>query len=610
MASTSQAPRPLTPSLSGASFKSFADRGLLSAKTVASLPYELSTPIQEQTIEPGVKGLDILARAKTGTGKTVAFLLPAVERYITRANASSPTQVPILVLSPTRELAQQIGVEAQKISTGRGKLSVHCLVGGNNIKTEVSKLRGSRVDIVVVTPGRLIDHLENYGLAERFRTLQCLVLDEADRLLDQGFEPELQRILKMLPNRQTTPRQTLFFSATMPPKVQKLAATFLLPTHVNISTIAENEDSTHEHVPQEVAFVEPNDLYGAAVTLIDAAFKENPKAKIIAFFPTAREVGLFFEMYCALLQRVGRQDIIPFEIHSRKSQPQREKALAGFRTAEGSILFSSDVTARGIDVPDVSAVFQIGLPANGEQYVHRVGRTARAGKGGRAFLLLSSDQQIYMNTPDMKKLPILPASQDVLNNERIAPWKVLVDEVMRSPAVDNRAKGQAYQAWIGYNKGFLKTLRWTQVDLLRAANDYAFTLLRYEGEGDLAGKPPPMLAKTAGQIGIDRGNRHMLNIVQFLPDEEGKPRGGRGGGGGGRGGGGNANSRGGGRGGASNPVPSAQDSVSAPSVSAPVASASTGGGPARRGRGNRSRRGGGGGGGGGRGRGGASAPSS
>ena len=265
--------------------------------------------------------------------------------------------------------------------------------------SDLQALRNRRADVLVATPGRLLDHIENHGLGERLRGVRWVVLDEADRLLEQGFRKEILKILAALPNRAQQPRQTLLFSATIPAEVHTIANLALLPNHTFISTLTEEDRNTHAHVEQRYAVVDLADSLPAALKMIEKEKRANPTGwKIMAFFPTARATGLAYEVFNAL-------DLGPtFEIHSRKSQSQRTKAADEFKLARCGVLFSSDVTARGIDVPGVTSVLQVGLPASAEQYTHRLGRTARAGASGHGSLILTAAESFFLRKRDVAGL--------------------------------------------------------------------------------------------------------------------------------------------------------------------------------------------------------------
>ncbi|KAI9342282.1 P-loop containing nucleoside triphosphate hydrolase protein, partial [Obelidium mucronatum] len=485
-----------------------------------------------------------LAQAKTGTGKTLGFLIPSIERVYRAAYSTNPPNLPhpnsvsILVISPTRELAQQIAVEAEQLVRFL-PLQVQCVIGGTNMSSEAKKLNAvdKRVDILIATPGRLKDHLENSNLKAGCLNLQVLIFDEADRLLDEGFKQDIDKILTFLPKAisptSTTTRQTLLFSATIPQSVHAIAKQALLPNFKFITTIAEYESSTHEHVPQHQIVVPMQDMLTAAYGILNQILSTNTlTAKIIMFFPTARTTQLFAELLMALKIKCP-----VFEIHSRKSQSVRTKATDAFRTCAMGIMVSSDVSARGMDFPGVTHVLQVGVPANREQYIHRLGRTARAGTAGTGILLLGDFESSFL-TRQLRDLPLKPYPYP----NPISPTLTLQVQAALENSVAAETKDMAYQAWLGFYNTWCREFGWkTKDELVVVANQYAMDCLRCE-------RLPGLLKKTVGKMGLKGVSG--LNIVSELG---GASVGGesRGGSGRGRGNGGpSRGSSGGARGGA------------------------------------------------------------
>jgi len=388
---------------------------LISEETCRALTQDMKlefmTQVQAATLQDILSGYDVLAQARTGTGKTLAFLIPAVQRLL---NSNPPVQRPasgnggqavspvsILVLSPTRELALQISSQAELLLTHL-PFKVQTVVGGTNMSAEAKRLVRQRCDILVATPGRLIDHFTNSNLVPACSRLQLLVLDEADRLLDQGFKKDLEKIFSFLPPRDgvasgVSSRQTLLFSATVSTEVKQIAALALRPGYKFISTVPADEVNTHEHVPQHHVIVNFNDIMPVTLALIHDEMMRNPKScKILLFFPTARGTQMAAEIFRLLGDRLK---LPVFEIHSRKSQAARIKASSSFRDCTAGLLLSSDVSARGMDFPNVTAVYQVGLPSSAEQYVHRLGRTARGTTttGSGVLVLCKFEGEVYLH---------------------------------------------------------------------------------------------------------------------------------------------------------------------------------------------------------------------
>jgi superfamily II DNA/RNA helicase len=348
----------------------FSDLGLSPEVTraVAEAGYETPTPIQEQAIPVALTGRDVLGIAQTGTGKTAAFTLPMIDRLAAgRARARMPRS---LVLCPTRELADQVASAFDKYAKNH-KLSWALLIGGVSFDDQEKKLsRG--VDVLIATPGRLLDHFERGKLL--LTGVQIMVVDEADRMLDMGFIPDIERIFKLTPPN----RQTLFFSATMPPEITRLTTQFLKdPTRIEASRPA----TTGENITQYVARIpvgEPKAKRMALRALVERADVKNA----IVFCNRKTEVDIV-----AKSLKVHGFDAAP--IHGDLDQSVRMRTLEAFRKGELKLLVASDVAARGLDVPDVSHVFNYDVPHHAEDYVHRIGRTGRAGRSGQTFMIIT-----------------------------------------------------------------------------------------------------------------------------------------------------------------------------------------------------------------------------
>jgi superfamily II DNA/RNA helicase len=349
---------------------SFSDLGLSPEvlKAVIDAGYDTPTPIQAQAIPVALSGRDVLGIAQTGTGKTAAFTLPMIDRLAAgRSKARMPRS---LVMAPTRELADQVSLSFEKYAKGR-KLTWALLIGGVSFDDQERKLdRG--VDVLIATPGRLLDHFERGKLL--LNGVQIMVVDEADRMLDMGFIPDIERIFKLTPVK----KQTLFFSATMPPEITRLTAQFLNdPVRIEASRPA----TTGENITQYVARIpsaDPKAKRAALRALIDRSEIKNG----IVFCNRKSEVDVV-----AKSLKVHGYDAAP--IHGDLDQSLRTKTLEGFRRGELKLLVASDVAARGLDIPDVSHVFNFDVPHHADDYVHRIGRTGRAGRLGETFMIVT-----------------------------------------------------------------------------------------------------------------------------------------------------------------------------------------------------------------------------
>ncbi|MBR0553219.1 DEAD/DEAH box helicase [Stakelama marina] len=380
------------------------NRSLVDA--LAQKGYDTPTPIQAQSIPALLEGDDLLGIAQTGTGKTAAFMLPSIQRLVAANERVKPMRCRMLILAPTRELASQIAQSAKEY--GRyTKLRVATVFGGVPIARNRRDL-GSGVDILVATPGRLLDLIDQKCLA--LSDVEILVLDEADQMLDLGFIHALKRIIPMLPKD----RQSLFFSATMPKAIRDLAGQFLTdPTEVRVTPVA----STAERVEQYVTFVNQKEKQ-ALLTL----FLENNEIERALIFTRTKHGA---DRVVKLLAGNGIEAVA---IHGNKSQPQREKALGAFRSGRVKLLVATDIAARGIDVSGVSHVINFELPNVAEQYVHRIGRTARAGNDGIAFAFCAEDERPYLRGIEKltrQKVEVVPLPDNFLTEaERIKETRV------------------------------------------------------------------------------------------------------------------------------------------------------------------------------------------
>ncbi|RKP26109.1 P-loop containing nucleoside triphosphate hydrolase protein [Syncephalis pseudoplumigaleata] len=324
---------------------------------------------------------DLLVRAETGTGKTLGFLLPTIDQLLQKQTAEDYRKgraCKALIISPTRELALQIAEEANRLCA-RLPLRVSCFVGGENRRNNVRDIQSHRMDVLVATPGRLEDLLESETmLQEQVKGLQVLILDEADTLLEMGFRDSLTRIIEHLPDS----RRTMLFSATLSQEVKSVVRLAFRNEHKLIDTIGHDKKP---HVPERIrqnylmASSEQHPMLLRRLLARHGQKVDHP-GKVIVFFPTTKATMLYADLFRA----AGFRDI--FEIHSKRDQKQRQRVADRFREAQGpAILFTSDVSARGVDYPGVTLVVQMGASAGSDQYVHRCGRTGRAGQEGRAI---------------------------------------------------------------------------------------------------------------------------------------------------------------------------------------------------------------------------------
>ncbi|KAJ5669988.1 P-loop containing nucleoside triphosphate hydrolase protein [Penicillium maclennaniae] len=499
-------------------------------KALDVMGFTAMTPVQQRVLTelPNWRS-DCLVQAKTGTGKTLAFLLPALHCLL-QGQAPPRGKVAILIITPTRELAQQIAKSCDQLTSQlTTPLECHIAVGGTARASAHNRFMKGAPSILVATP-------------------DTLVLDEADTMLESGFIADVKRILQLIPAKSTG-WQGMCFSATVPPKVKDVVNIVLKSGYSSISTIDKNE-APH---PRE-----------ALLNLESKTCR-----KIIVFGVTANMVALMANVFAE-----GLTPLKVFEIHSRLNQSRRTKTTELFKEASAGIMFASDVIGRGMDFPNVDLVIQVGLPSNGEQYVHRVGRTARAGNDGRAIILLTEAESFFMKVN--RHLPIKPHPQTDAINAAAPLTADAVTQAMYS--IDEETKQRAYSSFIGFfaGSGLLKPLRLDKAGLVQMANTMAI-------EGMACPEPPPMDKKVIGKMGLkgvpgfNYGSGNDFNGGGARPhsrsngQHSGKPRdalspgagrdhhggvekkrgGGRGGGRGGRGGGRGARRGGGGGGGGS-----------------------------------------------------------
>ncbi len=358
---------------------SFADLKLAPEilKALDEAGYTTPTPIQAQAIPLVLQDHDLMAGAQTGTGKTGAFALPLLQKLLPHANAStSPAKHPVraLVLVPTRELAIQVEENIKQYAKYT-RLRSLVVYGGVDIKTQKPALKEG-VEVLVATPGRLLDHIEQKTV--QLGMVQVLVLDEADRMLDMGFMPDLKRILALLPRR----RQSLMFSATFSDDIKKLADDFLIyPTLIEVA----RSNATSENITQKVYLTSSDDKHAVLVQLL----KGEEAKQVIVFTKTK----LTASRLARLLQRDG---IAADAIHGDKSQLERQQALEAFKQGKVTTLVATDVAARGLDIDSLPLVVNYEIPHAPEDYVHRIGRTGRAGAKGTAISLVAPEEEKYL----------------------------------------------------------------------------------------------------------------------------------------------------------------------------------------------------------------------
>ncbi|KAG0649212.1 ATP-dependent RNA helicase [Hyphodiscus hymeniophilus] len=417
-------------------FDQLIEHGLVHSNIVRAITegmgHHTMTQVQSLTINQALQGTDIIAQAKTGTGKTIGFLLPLIQNILKKSpelasrqrySKARTSDIRAIIISPTRELAEQIAVEASKLCSNTD-LVVQVATGGNHKGMMLRKTQREGCHILVATPGRLNDLLTDQYSRISAPNLTTLVLDEADRLLDQGFSKDIEDIIDLLPDRREVDRQTLLFSATVPREVMGLVRSTLKPDFQFVQTVQEGDIATHEKVPQKIITV-PG-LENIMPSVLELAKRENEKAshaspgdsvkpfKAIIYFNSTANVILAHEVFQNLKSDgrglFGKHPLYPAELlvmHGQLTQERRTRASERFRKAKTGILFSTDVTARGMDFPNVSHVIQIGPPPNREQYIHRIGRTGRGDQTGEGYIFVHTSE-LPVARRLLRGLPITP----------------------------------------------------------------------------------------------------------------------------------------------------------------------------------------------------------
>lgn len=448
-----------------------------------------------------------------------------------------------IIISPTRELAEQIAVEAKKVTRDTGVI-VQTAVGGSRKQEGLRKIKYEGCHILVGTPGRLNDILQDPYSQVRAPKLSAFVLDEADRLLDQGFAPEIQAIQKLLPDRSIVDRQTLLFSATVPQEVMQIVRNTMKPNFKFVRTVEQGAQETHEKVPQKVVNVGGfENVIPAVLELCKREVENNTKFKAIIYFNATADVTLASQIFANLRnpgQSLFHQHPLhptkQFSIHAKLTQQARTRAAESFRRADCAILFSSDVTARGMDFPNVTHVIQVGVPASRDTYIHRIGRTARGNKEGEGWIFLTN-LEAQENSIRLRRLPLKPdtsletAKVDMTKDAQLPEdtAKILTQVVDAAKMVPRGDKAASYLAALGVYGWVVD-----KQQLINAMNNRA----RYLWGMD----PPPAIGRGLAQKlglsrlrGINIGYEEREDSEPASRGNYGNPRGGYGVGGGGGG---------------------------------------------------------------------------
>ena len=363
----------------------FADYRLLDSlrKDIAAAGFETPTPIQAQCIPLALEGRDVIGLAQTGTGKTAAFALPIIQRMAHR------TELGALVLAPTRELAQQIFTVFEQLGRSSG-IRPAIVVGGVPIKQDYKALR-AWPNVLIATPGRLIDHLDSRSVV--LDEIETFVVDEADRMHDMGFIPQIRRVIEALPKK----RQTLMFTATLPADVERIARRHM----VNPERVQVGRTAPVARAEQKLYAVNPSEKTRLLLNLLD----KSDGGRVLVFVRTKRGAERLAYAVSGRRHRVAR-------LHSDRTQPQRDAAMAGFREGHYRVLIATDIAARGLDVADIEHVINYDFPGSADDYLHRIGRTARYMASGRATTFVTRDERGNLAAVERlvgSKLAVMPA---------------------------------------------------------------------------------------------------------------------------------------------------------------------------------------------------------
>lgn len=533
-------------------FEELAQHGLVHSKVVDTITKRMNihtmTDVQRMTINHCLDGSDVVAQARTGTGKTLAFLIPIVQRILrdpsfesrTRGRASTK-DIRALIMSPTRELAEQIAVEAKKVVAGTSVV-VQTAVGGTQKSAHLYEMQRQGCHILVGTPGRILDIISDPKTGISLENIETFVLDEADRLLDIGFAPAIADIQSYMPSRKQKERQTLMFSATVPKSVVQLVRETLRPDFKFIRTVDPDESPTHERIPQMVVF--GRGLQNQIPIILEIAHnameahKKDPQNhlpfKAIVYFGSTAEVQLAYECFKRMKDPDQPRSMFAahpldpcriYQMNGKLSQQVRTRESQGFRNAESALLFSSDVTARGMDFPNVSHVIQIGVPRASDDYVHRIGRTGRAGKAGEGWLILNADERRDLNYKmrdsgiNLQDTNLVTSDLDMTKGAQIpahiARLLKFVESGIKSVPYDMKAA--TYAALLGVlAQQNPSRSRQAQIDLMNDLAKFGWGM----------SEPPALSRGLINKLGF--GNVHGIRLESFEDSVDRQPRGGYG----------------------------------------------------------------------------------
>ena len=445
--------------------------------------------------------------------KTLAYLIPVVERILSNPIHVSGKTISCLVMAPTRELAIQIGEEAEKLLMYCPDLSVQVMFGGVTMARDMNALNRRLPSVLVATPGRLLDHLKETKVRGRkfnddiMVNTDIVVLDEIDRLLDTGFRTEVRRILSYLPRKEK--RQTMLFSATIPSGLKAAMREIIRDDFVEVDCVQNGTMSTITNLRVSRSYVilpEMENIIPSIYTILEHATMQKPY-KVVVFFPTTRMVSFF----ASALSDGFPHPIL--ELHSKKSQSSRNTASENFRLATNAILFTSDVSARGVDYPDVNQVIQIGIPESRDHFIHRLGRTARAGKEGTGLLLLFPFESRFLSELsgiDMPQDSYMTSILQQASKIEVPNW--MVQNSLRIQNGGNKlaiSAQLAYLSFLGYYLGQARRIHLNKSDVVALSSEFSQAI----GMDHVPALSPKLISKMelGGVLGVIRDdvNSHL-----------------------------------------------------------------------------------------------------
>ncbi|GAA5885945.1 hypothetical protein JCM16303_003037 [Sporobolomyces ruberrimus] len=425
-------------------------------KAIEGMGFENMTEVQARTIPPLLAGKDVLGAAKTGSGKTLAFLVPAIE-MLNKLKFKPRNGTGAIVVSPTRELALQIFGVAKELCEHHNQ-TFAIVMGGANRKAEAEKL-AKGVNLLIATPGRLLDHLQNTkGFV--FNNLRALIIDEADRILEIGFEDEMRQIISLLPKEN---RQSMLFSATQTTKVTDLARMSLRPGPLYINVDSHRDTSTADNLEQGYVVCDSDKRFLLLFTFL----RKNLKKKVIVFFSSCKSVQYHGEL-------LNYIDVPVLDLHGKQKQQKRTNTFFEFCNAPTGILLCTDVAARGLDIPKVDWIIQFDPPDDPRDYIHRVGRTARAGKNGKSLLFLLPSELGFLRFLKVAKVPL---NEYQFPNEKIANVQGQLEKLISKNYYLNQSAKDGFRAYIqAYASYSLKAIfDVTSLDLAKVARAFGFS---------------------------------------------------------------------------------------------------------------------------------------